>query len=156
MTMKFRELIEEILIEQSSCENMEDCAEGPTPEEIKSEIVKQGIANPEVVFAQAKLETGNFTSNIYIENNNLFGMKVPTIRPHDLVIGKNRGHSQYKTWQDSVADYKVWQNYMKAGKSRIPFSKLNQEDYLKMLTKVYCIPPDCKTPYGEEVRKRMG
>jgi hypothetical protein len=82
-------------------------------------------------------------------------MKVPTKRPHDLVIGKNRGHSKYANWKDSIADYKVWQNYMKAGKNKIPFSELDQEAYLKMLSKVYCIPPDCKTPYGEEVRKRM-
>jgi hypothetical protein len=160
--MKFSKLIAEILMEQTSCEDPDDCvpeskvSELPTPEEIKAEIIAQGIAHPDIVFAQARIETGNFTSNIYKENHNLFGMKVPTKRPHDLVIGKNRGHSQYANWKDSIADYKVWQNYMKTSKTKTPFSQLDQEAYLKMLTRVYCIPPDCKTPYGEEVRKRMG
>ena len=32
-----------------------------------------GIAYPDVVLAQARLETGNFTSKVFKENNNLFG-----------------------------------------------------------------------------------
>lgn len=57
-----------------------------------------------VIFAQAKHETGNFTSDIYKENNNLFGMQVPSIRKN-YVTGKNRGHATYKSLFDSVRDY---------------------------------------------------
>jgi len=42
-----------------------------TPERLKTAL-KRFVKYPEIVFAQAQLETGNFTSAIFLENNNLF------------------------------------------------------------------------------------
>jgi uncharacterized FlgJ-related protein len=68
-----------------------------------------GIAYPDVVFAQARLETGNFTSKVFRENNNLFGMKLPRVRS-TTAIGEQNNHASYIRWQHSVADYKLWQD----------------------------------------------
>jgi len=62
----------------------------------------------DIVFAQAIEETGHFTSGIYKENNNLFGMKCAKQRPY-AYTGKNRGHAYYDNWRQSVQDYAMWQ-----------------------------------------------
>lgn len=61
---------------------------------LKAEIVKNNIPHPNIVLAQAKLETGNFTSSICKQHNNLFGLRT-----------KN-GYKKYDHWNESVADYK--------------------------------------------------
>lgn len=72
---------------------------------------KIGIVYPDIVLAQAKIETGNFTSVIFRENNNLFGMKVARSRP-TTAVGKSRNHAVYETWLLSLIDYKLWQDRM--------------------------------------------
>jgi len=59
------------------------------------------------ITAQAAHETGNFTSKIFEENNNLFGMKLPAIRK-TLAIGENKGHAVYKSIQDCIKDFKLY------------------------------------------------
>jgi uncharacterized FlgJ-related protein len=49
---------------------------------------------PNIVLAQAKLESGNFNSAIFIENHNMFGMKEARLRAN-LSKGTNRGHAFY-------------------------------------------------------------
>ena len=67
---------------------------GQTREQVKAEIHRQGVPHPDIVLAQARLETGNFTSRRCKVQHNLFGIK------HD---GK---YASYPRWQDSVTDYK--------------------------------------------------
>lgn len=55
-----------------------------------------------LVYAQSIQETGYFTSNIYRENKNLFGMKVNS-RPYES--SENRGHAKYKLKILSIIDY---------------------------------------------------
>lgn len=57
-----------------------------------------------LLYAQAYLETGGFTSAIFKENNNLFGMKQPQVRK-TTATGNNRGHATYSTVFHSVYDY---------------------------------------------------
>ena len=73
------------------------------------EILKQGIKHPDIVMAQARLETGNFTSNICRRNHNLFGMKLPKQR-RTTAIGESTGHAKYSSWEKSIEDYKIWQD----------------------------------------------
>lgn len=63
-----------------------------------------------LVYAQAKHETGNFKSDIYIENNSLFGMKVPRKRK-TTVKGEGRGHATYSSRISSIYDYFLRQQY---------------------------------------------
>lgn len=54
------------------------------------------IKHPHIVYAQAVLETGNFTSNLCLKNNNLFG----------LYDSKNKRYYSYKHWWESIEAYK--------------------------------------------------
>ena len=65
-----------------------------TKEEVKEEIIRQGIPHPTIVLAQARLESGNFTSRLCKVNNNIFGIR----------HGKH--YAKYNRWQDCVTDYK--------------------------------------------------
>lgn len=68
--------------------------QGQTREQVLAEIQRQGIQHPHIVLAQARLETGNFTSRRCRVQHNLFGIK-------------HRGkYASYRRWQDSVTDYK--------------------------------------------------
>ena len=65
-----------------------------TIEQVRAEIQRQGLPHPHIVLAQARLETGNFTSARCKQDKNLFGIK------HG---GK---YARYARWQDSVTDYR--------------------------------------------------
>jgi len=78
-------------------------------------ILLLDIKHPKIVYNQAKLETGNFTSNRFIKHNALFGFQTSDT---DII--------KYKSWKESVIDYKCWQ--MKRLK--------NNEDYYKFLIKI--------------------
>lgn len=63
-----------------------------------------GAIDTKLIYAQAVHETGNFTSDIFKENKNLFGMRKPT-RRKNFVSGENRGHAVFKSLFNSVRDY---------------------------------------------------
>jgi len=71
-------------------------------------LKEKKIKHPEIVYAQAVLETGNFTSRIFRESHNLFGMKLAKVRP-TVATGERYGHATYCHWKDSVDDYLLWQ-----------------------------------------------
>ncbi len=73
------------------------------------------IRNKNIVISQSILETNWFLSDIFLENNNLFGMKEPRIRK-TTAIGTNRNHAIYKHWTCSVDDYKLWYRYVTRNK----------------------------------------
>ena len=56
------------------------------------------IEHIDVVLAQARHETGNYTSNRFIKHNALFGFQTSDTN----VI-------HYKSWRESVIAYKAWQ-----------------------------------------------
>jgi uncharacterized FlgJ-related protein len=78
---------------------------------VYKQLVRIGVAYPDVALAQAKIETGNFTSRIFIENNNMFGMKLPE-RRRTTAIGEQYNHAEYTDWIQSIKDYKIWQDKM--------------------------------------------
>lgn len=61
------------------------------------EIVAQKIHHPDIVLAQAKLETGNYKSKACIVYNNLFGLRKP-----------DGSYYKFNSWQESVKAYKDW------------------------------------------------
>jgi len=73
-------------------------------EKLKAYILELNIRYPEVVLAQAELESGNFTSPIFKENNNMFGMRVATKRP-TTNKGEENGFAYYDNWRECVVDY---------------------------------------------------
>ena len=70
-------------------------------------ITELNFRYPHIILTQAKLESGHFKSTIFLENNNMFGMKEAKLRAN-LAKGTNRGHAYYETWQESVIDYALY------------------------------------------------
>ena len=56
------------------------------------------LEHKDVVYAQAVLETGHFTSKVCLEYNNLFG----------LYDSKNKDYYKFNHWSESVVAYKEW------------------------------------------------
>jgi uncharacterized FlgJ-related protein len=63
----------------------------------------------DIILAQAILETGWFTSDNYVINNNLFGMRRAFSRATTADSTIN-GYSHYPNWQSSVIDYFLLQS----------------------------------------------
>lgn len=64
------------------------------------ELKAKGIAHPKIVLAQAKLETGNYTSKVYLTHNNLFGLRK-----------SNGSYYKFNHWTESVKAYKDYVQY---------------------------------------------
>ena len=92
-------------------------------------LVSLNIKFPHIVLAQAKLESGNYSSKIFKENHNLFGMKEARVRIHTSK-GTQFNHAYYSHWRESVYDYAFYQcRYL---------STLHTEDeYYTYLSKSY-------------------
>jgi len=78
-----------------------------TEDRLIKEIDRLNFKFPHIVLAQSKLETSNYTSIIFLENNNLFGMKEAKVRLN-LAQGTERSHAYYNTWQESLMDYALY------------------------------------------------
>jgi uncharacterized FlgJ-related protein len=79
-----------------------------TEEKLIEYVKELNIKFPHIVLAQARLESGNFKSNIFKENNNLFGMKEAKQRI-STNKGTNLGHAKYESWKECVLDYALYQ-----------------------------------------------
>jgi len=91
-------------------------------EKLKDYILDLNIKFPDIAFAQARYESGNWGTNpgaeLFESNNNLFGMKEAMQRP-TVCLGTQRGHALYSNWRMSVLDYAMWQHsYTKQLKTR--------------------------------------
>ena len=64
---------------------------------------------PKIVYAQAVLETGNFQSEVFRNNMNLFGMREAISRV-STNHGTNLNHAVYHHWRESVLDYALYQS----------------------------------------------
>lgn len=105
---------------------------------IETPCYKDSIANilnelkvkyPHIVLAQSILESGNYSSAIFVENNNPFGMKMAWNRP-TTALGVKKGHAYYSSIRESVIDYAFMQSsYYRGAKS--------EEDYYALLQKSY-------------------
>lgn len=61
---------------------------------LKEELAKNNIPHANIVLAQAKLESGNFKSNLVRTHQNIFGLK------------KGNRYRRYSHWTECVEDYK--------------------------------------------------
>jgi uncharacterized FlgJ-related protein len=76
-------------------------------ENLKKEINNLGFKYPDIIYAQAVEETGRFKSPVFKQNNNLFGLKIPNLRP-TLAIGENLNHAKFKNWRESLIERAMW------------------------------------------------
>lgn len=70
----------------------------PAKEGIKEALEFYSIQHPDIVYAQAILETGNFKSAGCLKHNNLFG----------LYNSKAKRYYRFNHWTESVIAYKEW------------------------------------------------
>lgn len=85
------------------------------------------------IIAQAKLESGNFTSRVFKTDNNYFGMKLPVKRPTvaagpGLMSPEGNNYAHYNSESDSVTDLLLWMEYTK-----FPVSVDSPEQYTREL-----------------------
>ncbi len=84
-----------------------------TEENLKLKLEELCVSYPDIIIQQAKHETNNFKSELFINAHNLFGMKVARIRPR-LQRGTYKvgvvTYAQYNNWEESVLDMALWQS----------------------------------------------
>lgn len=89
------------------------------------DIVKKNYpdCDPMMITAVAMHETGNFSSSVFANNNNLFGMRHPKER-ETLSKGDVIGYAKFDSLQDSVKDLRLWFEYNKLDHSYLKLSDL--------------------------------
>ncbi len=103
---------------------------------LKAYLVELNIRFPHIVMAQAEMETGHFTSTIFKENRNLFGMKQATKRP-TTNKGEQYNHAYYDNWKASVVDYAFFQAaYLSDIKTEKQYLEYLQQNYAEDTTYV--------------------
>jgi hypothetical protein len=102
-------------------------------ESLKQMLIDMNVKHRDIVFAQAKLETGNFTSIVFKNNHNLFGMREAKSRV-SMNIGTELGHAKYRSWRESVIDYALYQSTY--------LHKLSREQYWQYLSQYYAEAPN--------------
>jgi flagellum-specific peptidoglycan hydrolase FlgJ len=98
-----------------------------------SQIKDLNIQHPHIVLAQARLESGNFSSELFKKTNNLFGMGVASRRANTSNGSYNK-FSTYSSIRECIIDYALWQ-------SRYA-SNLTYDEYLAKLGSTYAEDPD--------------
>ena len=98
---------------------------------------------PEIIIAQAYIESTHFTSPVWNENNNMFGMRLPQSR-FTLAIGENLKHAVYKNWKDCVKDRLIYE--------ALYLHKLNREQYYAYLDKTYA-RANGETAYSDLIKQ---
>jgi uncharacterized FlgJ-related protein len=109
--------------------NINDTLNDFSEEKLIELLLSLNVKFPHIVLAQAKLESGHYSSKIYKENHNLFGMKEAVVRIHTSK-GTQFSHAYYDNWRESVYDYAFYQSsYLSTLKT--------EEEYYVYLAKSY-------------------
>ena len=104
-----------------------------TEDKFISKIKELNLKYPHIVLAQSYIESGTFTSKIFRENNNMFGMKQARVRIN-LAKSTQYNHAYFETWEDCLLDF--------AFHRATYFHKLKSEqDYYNYLGKYYAEDP---------------
>lgn len=80
-------------------------------DEVYDYILASDIYEHEIVYKQVLLETGHLKSYLCTHNHNLFAMRLPRKR-ETLAIGEEYRYAIFRTWQESIDDYCIWQQTM--------------------------------------------
>lgn len=88
-----------------------------SPQEgLKEALEYYNVKYPNIIYAQAILETGHFKSNLCINNNNLFG----------LYDSKNKKYYIFDHWKDCIIAYK----------EMVQYKYKDGDDYYKFLSDI--------------------
>lgn len=103
-----------------------------TPKEINDTVLYQFLVNnnawyPDILLKQAKIESANYSSNVYKNTNNLYGMKKVGKRQTTQLNNTYNGYGSYNNWCLSVLDRMLWDIFTFKGE------KPSREEYLKAM-----------------------
>lgn len=79
-----------------------------TKERFIEELKNKKIKYPEIVMAQAIIESGLGRSELFINNNNLFGMREARCRM-TTALGSKNNFAYYQKWEDAILDMAFFQ-----------------------------------------------
>ncbi len=94
ITLEQEELV--ILLNDSEKKNFK-------PEMVYKFLVEHRAPFPEILYAQAILESNNFKSSLFMTNNNCYGMREPGKRV-TMSKGESYGYASFDTWKDCILD----------------------------------------------------
>lgn len=102
-----------------------------TPEEINDSVLYQFLLDnnawyPDILLKQAKIESGNYKSNVYVNSCNLYGMRKVGKR-NTTQRGTYNGYGVYDNWCLSVLDRMLWDVFY------FKNEKPTEEKYLKAM-----------------------
>lgn len=98
-------------------------------EKFHKELDKFNWKFKDVVYAQAKLESG-FNSKNFTLRNNLFGMKVAKSRLTTAKESKKSAHAKYDNWRLSIVDRALFESaFMRKIKTREQYLNYLAENY---------------------------
>ena len=91
-------------------------------------IDKYPFLYPDIIKAQSRIETSNFSSEVFKSNNNVFGMRFARQRL-TTATDSNLNHAYYESVEESIVDRLLFEaKYM---------SNLSKEQYYSFLDKHY-------------------
>ena len=102
------------------------------PKEINDTVLYQFLLDnnawyPDILLKQAKIESANYTSNVYKNTNNLYGMRKVGKRQTTQLNNTYNGYGCYSNWCLSVLDRMLWDIFVFKGE------KPSEEEYLKAI-----------------------
>ena len=107
------------------------------------------------IFAQARLESANFTSNIYRKNNNAFGMTHPTKRPSlgdTSKVYESNGTIPMQAYRNDTQSFRDFILYLKY--FNYPTTVSGADEYVKILkSKGYFTAPE--SDYLKGLKSRL-
>ena len=111
-------------------------------------LVGQGFLpdTAQMITAQAAHESGNFTSPVFIHNNNPFGMRLPETRM-TTAIGEYKGYAVYVDLESAARDYWLYYQFCK-----YPQTWYSTDTFVEALKKHYYFEADAET-YKTAVKK---
>lgn len=109
-------------------------ADGFSQEKLVTMIKELNIKYPHIVLAQSMIETGKWKSKIFLENQNLFGMKEAKMRI-TTAGGTQYNHAFYNHWRESVYDYAFYQ-------CRYLHNLRSEDEYYQYLAANYAEDPN--------------
>lgn len=103
------------------------------PKEINDTVLYQFLLDnnawyPDILLKQAKIESANYTSNVYKNTNNLYGMRKVGKRQTTQLNNIYNGYGCYNNWCLSVLDRMLWDIFVFKGE------KPSEEEYLKAMS----------------------
>lgn len=104
-----------------------------TPKDINDSILYKFLVDnnawfPDILLKQAKIESSNYSSDVYLNSNNLYGMKKVGKRQTTQLNNTYKGYGCYNNWCLSVLDRMLWDIFI------FDNIKPSKEEYLKAMS----------------------